>query len=93
MSLAEKRQRAMQTRSRLPLDERCKLMSISRSGIYYKPKKASALLQLWKKAYRNRRYYTKRKYLAGNKPTKINYNYIWFCPNNGEYLKRPKSKL
>ena len=36
MSLAEKRQRAMQTRSRLPLDERCKLMSISRSGIYYK---------------------------------------------------------
>ena len=43
MSLAEKRQRAMQTRSRLPLDERCKLMSISRSGIYYKLKKASAL--------------------------------------------------
>jgi predicted DNA-binding transcriptional regulator AlpA len=43
MSLAEKRQRAMQTRSRLPLQERCKLMSISRSGIYYKPKKESAL--------------------------------------------------
>ena len=43
MSLAEKRQRAMQTRSRLPLQERCKLMSISRSGVYYKPKKESAL--------------------------------------------------
>ena len=43
MSLAEKRQRAMQTRSRLPLQDRCKLMSISRSGVYYKPKKESAL--------------------------------------------------
>jgi hypothetical protein len=29
----------------------------------------------------------KEKYLAENKPTKINYNYIRFCPNKGEYLK------
>ncbi|MEZ4843829.1 MAG: IS3 family transposase [Bacteroidia bacterium] len=43
MSLTEKRQRAVQTRSRLPLMERCKLMGINRSGVYYKPKITSAL--------------------------------------------------
>jgi putative transposase len=43
MSLAEKRQRAMQTRSRLPLQERCKLVGINRSGVYYKPRRESSL--------------------------------------------------
>ena len=43
MSLAEKRQRAAQRRSRLPLKERCKLLSINRSGMYYKPKGESML--------------------------------------------------
>ena len=28
----------------------------------------------------------KEKYSTENKPTKINYNYICICPNNGEYL-------
>jgi putative transposase len=43
MSLAEKRQRAVQTRSRLSLQDRCNLMRINRSGVYYKPKRTSVL--------------------------------------------------
>lgn len=46
MSLEEKRQRALQTRSRLPLKQRCVLLGIHRSGVYYKPKRINALNEI-----------------------------------------------
>ena len=49
MSTTEKRQQVVKSHPRLSLDEQCNLLTIHRSGIYYKPQGESALnLQLMK---------------------------------------------
>jgi len=49
MSTTEKRQKVVKSHPRLSLDEQCNLLTIHRSGIYYKPQGESALnLQLMK---------------------------------------------
>ena len=49
MSTREKRQKVVKSHPRLSLDQQCDLLTIHRSGVYYKPKGESALnLQLMK---------------------------------------------
>lgn len=43
MSTTQKRQKVVRSHPRLSLEKQCKLLSLHRSGIYYKPKGSSAL--------------------------------------------------
>src|SRR5690554_5920725 len=52
MSTADKRQQAVKTYPGLSLSKRCKILGVSRSTIYYKPKGESALNEVDRKSTR-----------------------------------------